>query len=193
MDRVVDWSEGLNISAKLSGVNLRGTHGWVYSGMWWVEDGVAGVAIQTRKFFGMFPRNFHAREVKGPITLWTSNCLFSPWACLAVAMTALGRVLKAISLLPVCWQALASVKGYRFKLNDIITGRYTGTTVWEPLLTGTAFNYCCFFGLITWSAFAILSRHCKVLLQASLPVTTHLYTENKLAEMTSNLRLSEQR
>jgi len=24
--------------------------------------------------------------------------------------------------------------------------------------------------------------------QASLPVTTHLYTENKLAEMTSNLR-----
>jgi len=30
-------------------------------------------------------------------------------------------------------------------------------------------------------------------LQASLPVTTHLYTENKLAEMTSNLSQSEQR
>jgi len=30
-------------------------------------------------------------------------------------------------------------------------------------------------------------------LQASLPVTTHLYTENKLAEMTSNLRQSVQR
>jgi len=30
-------------------------------------------------------------------------------------------------------------------------------------------------------------------LQASLPVTTHLYTENKLAEMTSKLRQSEQR
>jgi len=31
------------------------------------------------------------------------------------------------------------------------------------------------------------------MLQASLPVTTHLYTENKLAEITSNLRQSEQR
>jgi len=32
-----------------------------------------------------------------------------------------------------------------------------------------------------------------VMLQANLPVTTHLYTENKLAEMTYNLRQSEQR
>jgi len=31
------------------------------------------------------------------------------------------------------------------------------------------------------------------MLQASLPVTTHLYTENKLAETTANLRQSEQR
>ena len=38
---------------------------------------------------------------------------------------------------------------YRFKLKDIIIGRHTSTTVWEPLLTGTAFNYCCFFGFIT--------------------------------------------
>jgi len=33
----------------------------------------------------------------------------------------------------------------------------------------------------------------KQVLQASLPATTHLYTENKLVEMTSNLRQSEQR
>ena len=53
----------------------------------------------------------------------------------------LGWVLRAASLLPICWQALATVKWYRFKLNDIITSRHTSTTVWEPLLTGTAFNY----------------------------------------------------
>jgi len=33
----------------------------------------------------------------------------------------------------------------------------------------------------------------ELLLQASLPVTTYPYTENKLAEMTSNLSQSEQR
>jgi len=32
-----------------------------------------------------------------------------------------------------------------------------------------------------------------LMLQASLPDTTQLYTENKLAEITSNLRQSEQR
>jgi len=124
-------------------------------GMWWVEDRVTGVAVPTRKFVGMFSWNFHAREVKGPITLWTSNCLFLPWACLAMAMITLGWVLRATSLLPVCWQALATVKGNRFKLNDIITGRHTSTTVWEPLLTRTAFDYWCFFGFTTWAAFAI--------------------------------------
>ena len=54
--------------------------------MWWVEDGATGVAVPTRKFVGMTSWNFHTKEVKGPIILWTSKCLFLPWACLATTM-----------------------------------------------------------------------------------------------------------
>ena len=106
----------------------RSAHSFLFGGMWWVEDRVTGVAVPTRKFFGMFSWNFHTREVKGPITLWTLNCLFLLWACLAMTVVTLGWVLRATSLLPICWQALATVKQYRFKFNDIITGRHTGTT-----------------------------------------------------------------
>jgi len=60
--------------------------------MWWIENGVTGVAVPTGKFVGMTSWNFHTREVKGPITLWTLNCLFLPWACLAMRMVTLGWV-----------------------------------------------------------------------------------------------------
>jgi len=39
----------------------------------------------------------------------------------------------------------------------------------------------------------VLLRQYTTLLQASLPETTHLRTENKLAEKTSNLRQPDQR
>ena len=110
---------------------------------------------ELRKCFSMF-WNFHTREVKGEGRLHCDHWIVFFLEPVSGYVVTLGWVLRATSLLPVCWQALATVlKKYRFKLNDIITGRHLSTTVWEPLLTGTAFNYCCFFGFITWAAFAI--------------------------------------
>ena len=39
---------------KEAGSIRGGAHSCFFSGMWWVEDGVAGVAVPTRKFDGMF-------------------------------------------------------------------------------------------------------------------------------------------
>jgi len=46
---------------------------------------------------------------------------------------------------------------------------------------------------VTGNENAYKDCNCIILLQASLPETTHLCTENKLAEMTSNPRQPEQR
>jgi len=48
---------------------------------------------------------------------------------------------KSVACLLTSLNLYPTVKGYRFKLNNTITGRHTGTTVWEPFLTETAFNY----------------------------------------------------
>jgi len=44
----------LDISAKGGGVNLVGAYGWGFLGLWWVDDGVTGVAVPARKCFSMF-------------------------------------------------------------------------------------------------------------------------------------------
>jgi len=41
------------MSAKGSGISQGGAHSCFFGGMWWVEHGVTGIAVPTRKFVGM--------------------------------------------------------------------------------------------------------------------------------------------
>jgi len=63
--------------------------------------------------------------------------------------------------LPNRGRALAAVERCCFGCYDFVTCWYSNTTLCEPLLTGSAFNFCFYIGSVAVDAFFTCSRHCR--------------------------------
>ena len=75
-------------------------------------------------------------------------------------------VLWFVSLTVACpWTSIGcsilySIKGLLLTLQyNLVACRYINAAIWEPLLAGTAFNFCFFFGSLAMAAFSTCSRH----------------------------------
>jgi len=93
---------------------------------------------------------------------WVVN--FPTWVCLAMAMVTSTCSLWAW-LLSVSGRALATVERGSYWHYNLVACRYASAAIWEPLLTGAAFNFCFSLGSLTMVAFFTSPRHCRELSQ----------------------------
>jgi len=124
------------MSDKGSGVSQGSAHSCFFGGCGGLRTGPQVLQYQPGSLLAWLLEIFTQKRWKGRSYCEHRNVFFflePVW----LRQWTLGWVLRAASLLPICWQALATVKWYRFKLNDIITSRQPaqpyGSHCWQEL------------------------------------------------------------